>query len=71
MSGSSHQLVLDSFAARQFNNPSYTGTQIAFSEVEFEKLVNHAYIDGATLVDGYAPFWWAILLKFKIWIISL
>ena len=40
-------------------NPDYTGTQISFSEVEFEKLVNKAYTEGATLVDGYAPFWYA------------
>ena len=57
MSGTGHYLVLDSFAARQFNNPDYTGTKIVYSEVRFEKLVNQAYIDGATLVDGYAPFW--------------
>ena len=59
MSSSNHQLVLDAFGARQFNNPDYTGTQISFSEVEFEKLVNKAYTEGATLVDGYAPFWYA------------
>lgn len=57
MSSTHHQLVLDSFGARQFNNPDYIGTQIQFSEVEFEKSVNQAYRNGAPLVDGYAPFW--------------
>lgn len=57
MSKSDHLLVVDAFAARQFNNPGYTGTQVSFSVVEFEKLVNKAYTDGAMLVDGYAPFW--------------
>jgi hypothetical protein len=56
-SSNNHVLVLDAFGKRQFNNPDYTGTQINFSEVEFEKLVNEAYTDKASLVDGYAPFW--------------
>ena len=56
------QLALDAFAVRQFNNPTYTGTQVSFSEVEFEKLVNDAYANGAKLVDGYAPFWSVILI---------
>jgi hypothetical protein len=53
----SHTLVLDAFGKRQFNNPDYTGTQVNFSEVEFENLVNKAYTDKAVLIDGYAPFW--------------
>jgi hypothetical protein len=57
MSKSDHLLVVDAFAARQFNNPDYTGTQVSFSVDEFETLVNKAYTDGAKLVDGYAPFW--------------
>lgn len=48
---------LDRFARRQFNNPEYTGTQINFSEEEFEKRVNAIWESGAVaLVDGYAPF---------------
>ena len=54
---SGHQLVLDAFGARQFNNPNYVGTQISYDVVEFERFVNQAYTDGAKLVDGYAPFW--------------
>jgi Protein of unknown function (DUF3228) len=57
MSKSEHLFVVDAFAARQFNNPDYTGTQVSFSVDEFEKLVNRAYTDGAKLADGYAPFW--------------
>ena len=33
------------------------GTQVVFDEVEFERLVNKAYQEGASLKDGYAPFW--------------
>jgi Protein of unknown function (DUF3228) len=57
MSKSDHLFVVDAFAARQFNNPDYTGTHVSFPVDEFEKLVNRAYTDGAKLVDGYAPFW--------------
>jgi Protein of unknown function (DUF3228) len=57
MSSGKHQLVLDAFGLRQFNNPSYVGTQISFSETEFEEEVNKFFSNGAQLVDGYAPFW--------------
>ena len=57
MSSSKHQLVLDSFGLRQFNNPSYVGTQISFDVIEFENEVNKQFWNGAKLVDGYAPFW--------------
>lgn len=57
MSSGKHQLVLDAFGLRQFNNPSYVGTQISFSETEFEEEVNKLFSNGAKLVDGYAPFW--------------
>jgi hypothetical protein len=54
---SSHQFVMDAFAMRQFNNPSYTGTQISYDPVEFEKKINDTYELGNTqLKDGYAPF---------------
>lgn len=51
-----HSLVMDAFALRQFNNPSYAGSQIFFDPVEFEAKVNEAYEGGLPLVDGYAPF---------------
>ena len=54
---SDHELVLDKFALRQFNNADYTGTQVNYDETEFEKQVNKYYREGAPLVDGYAPFW--------------
>lgn len=57
MSSSKHQLVLDPFGLRQFNNPSYVGTQISFDTIEFENEVNKHFCNGAKLVDGYAPFW--------------
>jgi hypothetical protein len=54
----SHDLVLDPFGARQFNNPQYTGTHVDFNEVEFENKVNGFYKENNFhLVDGYAPFW--------------
>lgn len=56
-SANQHQLVLDPFGKRQFNNPDYTGTQIIYSEIEFEKRVNEEFIaTGSKLIDGYAPF---------------
>ena len=53
----SHQLVVDPFCIRQFNNPDYTGSQINYPIDEFEKKVNEYYTAGLPLVDGYAPFW--------------
>ena len=52
------KLALDPFGKRQFNNPNYTGTQISFSEEEFEKRINEYYDSGMPLKDGYAPFWY-------------
>jgi hypothetical protein len=55
-SAKSRQLVLDPFGLRQFNNPSYTGTQVMFNEEEFERRVNEMFEAGLPLTDGYAPF---------------
>jgi hypothetical protein len=52
-----HDLVVDAFCIRQFNNPEYTGSQINYPVEEFEKAVNDYYKAGLPLVDGYAPFW--------------
>jgi hypothetical protein len=48
---------LDSFSFRQFDDPSYSGTQIAAPKEEFLAAMN-ALVDAgsAPLVDGYAPF---------------
>ena len=54
-----HDLILDPFGVRQFNNPSYTGTQVHYDLAAFEKQVNEFYKDKSGkygLVDGYAPF---------------
>jgi len=49
--------VLDAFGLRQFNNPSYTGTQISYDPKEFEAKINQIYESGgAELKEGYAPF---------------
>jgi hypothetical protein len=52
-----HQLVIDPFAVRQFNNPDYTGTQVKYDIIEFENKVNEYLLTGKELVGGYAPFW--------------
>ena len=49
--------VIDPFGQRQFNNPSYVGTQVNFDQKEFERIVNESFSAGTVaLVDGYAPF---------------
>lgn len=49
--------VIDKFALRQFNNPTYTGTQVVYDAKDFESKVNDYYESGhVKLVDGYAPF---------------
>ena len=54
-----HDLVMDAFCLRQFNNPDYTGTQVHYDTEKFEKAVNDFYVkSGKKLVDGYAPFWY-------------
>ena len=58
-SSKGYELVVDPFCVRQFNNPSYTGSQINYSIEEFEKVVNEYYLTGNyPLIDGYAPFWY-------------
>jgi hypothetical protein len=53
-----HDLVMDDFCIRQFNNPGYTGTQVKYHIQEFENRINEFYQSGKyPLVDGYAPFW--------------
>lgn len=53
-----HELVMDAFCIRQFNNPSYTGTQVSYDITAFEQRINEYYQSGEyPLVDGYAPFW--------------
>lgn len=56
-SSQEYSLVLDKFCSRQFNNSDYTGTQINYDPIEFERIVNELYEAGIPLVDGYAPFW--------------
>lgn len=57
-SSAGHELVMDKFCARQFNNEEYTGTQIWYPEDGFEMQVNQYFKEGGSkLVDGYAPFW--------------
>lgn len=52
-----HEIVLDPFAYRQFDDKSYLGTQIRFDKHEFEKKINEIYRSRSKeLVDGYAPF---------------
>ena len=53
---SSHKLVLDAFCLKQFDDPEYTGTRIAYDKAAFEAKVNALHAEGAPLVDGYAPF---------------
>ena len=51
-----HTLVLDSFCLKQFDDPEYTGTRVAYDKAAFEAKVNALHVEGAPLVDGYAPF---------------
>uniref|UniRef100_A0AAV1UTW2 DUF3074 domain-containing protein n=1 Tax=Peronospora matthiolae TaxID=2874970 RepID=A0AAV1UTW2_9STRA len=52
-----YDIVLDGFAKRQFDDKTYSGTQIDFDREEFVKRVNEIYAaNSKQLVDGYAPF---------------
>ena len=48
---SSHTLVLDSFCLKQFDDPEYTGTRVAYDKAAFEAKVNALHVEGAPLVD--------------------
>ena len=61
-----HDLVMDPFCIRQFNNPSYLGTQVQYDVQEFENKVNEYYRSGNyPLKDGYAPFWLEYFLLYS------
>lgn len=47
---------LDNFAARQWNDASYTGTQLSHDQADFVQRIHAHHLSGAPLVDGYAPF---------------
>lgn len=59
-------IVLDSFAHRQFEDPNYNGTKIRIPKQEFmnrvtqfyeqRKAVADEFQDRPVLIDGYAPF---------------
>jgi hypothetical protein len=48
----SHTLVLDSFCLKQFDDPEYTGTRVAYDKAAFEAKINELHVAGAPLVDG-------------------
>ena len=56
MTAASHTLVLDAFCLKQFDDPEYTGTHVAYDKAKFEAKINALHTEGAPLVDGYAPF---------------
>ncbi|KAF4027805.1 hypothetical protein GN244_ATG20562 [Phytophthora infestans] len=57
-------IVLDGFAKRQFEDKTYSGTQIDFDRNEFVKKVNEIYeANNKQLVDGYAPFCKHLFIK--------
>ncbi|GLD99728.1 hypothetical protein PINS_up008456 [Pythium insidiosum] len=52
-----HELVLDRFCLRQFDDPKYLGSQIKYDKEEFVRKINEIYLErNRELVDGYAPF---------------
>ncbi|KAG3053431.1 hypothetical protein PC128_g5372 [Phytophthora cactorum] len=60
----SGDIVLDGFAKRQFEDKTYSGTQIDFDRNEFVKKVNEIYeANNKQLVDGYAPFCKHLFIK--------
>ena len=57
MSAAKHDLVLDPFVLRQFDDPEYAGTRFDYDKTAFEAKVNEYYTSGSyPLMDGYAPF---------------
>ena len=48
---------LDEFAMRQWDDPAYGGTRVAFDKADFVTRIHAAHASGShPLVDGYAPF---------------
>lgn len=47
---------LDEFAARQWDDPNYSGTRIQYDKAEFVAKIHDYHQNGCPLVDGYAPF---------------
>lgn len=48
---------LDDFAARQWDDPNYSGTRISFDKSKFVETVHELFKkSGGKLIDGYAPF---------------
>ncbi|KAF8063689.1 hypothetical protein HT031_003544 [Scenedesmus sp. PABB004] len=48
---------LDAFAARQWDDPNYSGTRLSCDKAAFVRTVHELYAaGGCALVDGYAPF---------------
>jgi len=58
MSANDKVFFMDPFGLRQFNDPSYTGTQVHHNPTAFTDFVEaaHAGGKGVPLVEGYAPF---------------
>ncbi|KAF4319016.1 hypothetical protein BBO99_00006869 [Phytophthora kernoviae] len=57
-------IVLDGFAKRQFDDKTYSGSQVDFDKTEFVNKVNEIYeANGKQLVDGYAPFCKHLFIK--------
>ncbi|KAK1937772.1 Potassium voltage-gated channel subfamily KQT member 5 [Phytophthora citrophthora] len=57
-------IVLDGFAKRQFDDKTYSGTQLDFDKTEFVNKVNEIYeSNNKQLVDGYAPFCKHLFIK--------
>eukprot|EP00884_Botryococcus_braunii_P007842 jgi/Botrbrau1/17059/Bobra.0258s0002.1 len=56
LSGST--FFLDEFAVRQWDDPKFPGTRIPsqVDKAEFVRKIHHYHEQGASLVDGYAPF---------------
>lgn len=48
---------LDNFALRQWDDPNYSGTRVAYDKQQFVAKVHELFKQGGCkLVDGYAPF---------------
>lgn len=47
---------LDDFALRQWDDAAYQGTKMHCDKADFVARVHELHAEGASLVDGYAPF---------------